>query len=34
MPSLVENHRIEFKEKLTEDLEKFAVAFLNAKGGH
>jgi len=33
MPSLAENHRIEFKEKLTEDLEKFAVAFLNAKGG-
>jgi ATP-dependent DNA helicase RecG len=33
MPSLVENHRIEFKEKLTDDLEKFVVAFLNAKGG-
>jgi len=33
MPSVAENHRIEFKEKLTDDLEKFAVAFLNAKGG-
>jgi predicted HTH transcriptional regulator len=33
MPCLAENHRIEFKERLTEDLEKFAVAFLNAKGG-
>jgi predicted HTH transcriptional regulator len=31
--SLAETNRIEFKEKLTDELEKFIVAFLNAKGG-
>ncbi|MDR1780729.1 MAG: ATP-binding protein, partial [Tannerella sp.] len=31
---LKENDRTELKERLTPDLEKEAVAMLNAKGGH
>jgi len=30
---MTENSRIEFKSKLTDDLEKEVVAFLNAEGG-
>ncbi len=30
---MIENSRIELKSKLTEDLEKEVVAFLNAEGG-
>jgi len=29
----LETNRIEYKEKLTDDLEKEVVAFLNSKGG-
>ena len=30
---MTEDSRIEFKSKLTDDLEKEVVAFLNAEGG-
>ena len=30
---MTENSRVEFKSKLTDDLEKEVVAFLNSEGG-